>query len=395
MTRSAAPSAADDPARTKEVGEPLRPLKKHVVRDAIVKDGKRLDGRGLADVRADHLRGRAAAAHARLGAVHARRDAGARRRHARHVVRRAEDRRADRRVLQEVHAALQFPAVQHGRGEVPARPRPARDRPRRARRARARAGAAGRRATSRTRSASSPRCSSRTARRRWPRSAAARSSLMDAGVPIKAPVAGIAMGLIKEGDEVRVLSDILGDEDHLGDMDFKVAGTADGHHRRADGHQDRRRHARRSCRQALEQARDGAAPHPRGHERDAGEAARRPLVARAAHRHDPHQAGPHPRSHRPRRQDHPRHHRGDRRARSTSRTTAPCYVASADGDAMQKALDRIRGVTAEAEVGQHLQRHGQEDRRLRRLRRDPPRHRRPAAHLAARRTSASGACPTS
>jgi polyribonucleotide nucleotidyltransferase len=53
-------------------------------------------------------------------------------------------------------------------------------------------------------------------------------SLMDAGVPIKAPVAGIAMGLIKEGDEVTVLSDILGDEDHLGDMDFKVAGTAQG-----------------------------------------------------------------------------------------------------------------------------------------------------------------------
>ena len=53
-------------------------------------------------------------------------------------------------------------------------------------------------------------------------------SLMDAGVPIKAPVAGIAMGLIKEDDEVRVLTDILGDEDHLGDMDFKVAGTREG-----------------------------------------------------------------------------------------------------------------------------------------------------------------------
>ncbi len=53
-------------------------------------------------------------------------------------------------------------------------------------------------------------------------------SLMDAGVPIKAPVAGIAMGLIKEGDDFAVLSDILGDEDHLGDMDFKVAGTTDG-----------------------------------------------------------------------------------------------------------------------------------------------------------------------
>ena len=53
-------------------------------------------------------------------------------------------------------------------------------------------------------------------------------SLMDAGVPIKAPVAGIAMGLIKEGDNFVVLSDIMGDEDHLGDMDFKVAGTKDG-----------------------------------------------------------------------------------------------------------------------------------------------------------------------
>ena len=53
-------------------------------------------------------------------------------------------------------------------------------------------------------------------------------SLMDAGVPISAPVAGVAMGLVKEGDDYVVLTDILGDEDHLGDMDFKVAGTANG-----------------------------------------------------------------------------------------------------------------------------------------------------------------------
>ncbi|ROO32435.1 polynucleotide phosphorylase/polyadenylase [Salinisphaera orenii YIM 95161] len=53
-------------------------------------------------------------------------------------------------------------------------------------------------------------------------------ALMDAGVPIKAPVAGVAMGLIKEGDKFAVLTDILGDEDHLGDMDFKVAGSTDG-----------------------------------------------------------------------------------------------------------------------------------------------------------------------
>ena len=53
-------------------------------------------------------------------------------------------------------------------------------------------------------------------------------SLMDAGVPVKEPIAGIAMGLIKEGDDVAILSDILGDEDHLGDMDFKVTGSANG-----------------------------------------------------------------------------------------------------------------------------------------------------------------------
>ncbi len=71
-------------------------------------------------------------------------------------------------------------------------------------------------------------------------------AMMDAGVPLTRPVAGIAMGLIKEGERFAVLSDILGDEDHLGDMDFKVAGTGEGRHRAADGHQDRRRSPRRS-----------------------------------------------------------------------------------------------------------------------------------------------------
>ena len=65
-------------------------------------------------------------------------------------------------------------------------------------------------------------------------------SLMDAGVPIKEHVAGIAMGLIKEGDKIAILSDILGDEDHLGDMDFKVAGTARRYNSAPDGHQDQR-----------------------------------------------------------------------------------------------------------------------------------------------------------
>ena len=63
--------------------------------------------------------------------------------------------------------------------------------------------------------------------------------MMDAGVPLKAHVAGVAMGLIKDGNKFAVLTDILGDEDHLGDMDFKVAGTEHGYSF-ADGYQDPR-----------------------------------------------------------------------------------------------------------------------------------------------------------
>ena len=64
-------------------------------------------------------------------------------------------------------------------------------------------------------------------------------ALMDAGVPIKAPVAGVAMGLVSDGDRFAILTDIAGQEDHYGDMDFKVAGTRDGITAPADGHQDR------------------------------------------------------------------------------------------------------------------------------------------------------------
>ncbi len=75
-------------------------------------------------------------------------------------------------------------------------------------------------------------------------------ALMDAGVPITAPVAGVAMGLVKEGDKYAILTDIAGAEDHYGDMDFKVAGTRRRHHGAADGHQgperQRRYHARSS-----------------------------------------------------------------------------------------------------------------------------------------------------
>ena len=73
---------------------------------------------------------------------------------------------------------------------------------------------------------SSPRCSRATARTSMASVCGCILSLMDAGVPIKAPVAGVAMGLITRGRQLQVLTDIQGIEDHLGDMDFKVAGTA-------------------------------------------------------------------------------------------------------------------------------------------------------------------------
>ncbi len=64
--------------------------------------------------------------------------------------------------------------------------------------------------------------------RRWLRCAAPRLGLMAAGVPITNPVAGISVGLVQEGDQWMLLTDILGDEDHFGDMDFKIAGTQNG-----------------------------------------------------------------------------------------------------------------------------------------------------------------------
>ena len=104
----------------------------------------------------------------------------------------------------------------------------ARDRPRQARLARAAPDAAERRRSSPIRSASSPTSPSPTARSSMATVCGGSLALMDAGVPLKRPVAGIAMGLILEGKDFAVISDILGDEDHLGDMDFKVAGTSEG-----------------------------------------------------------------------------------------------------------------------------------------------------------------------
>jgi len=174
-------------------------------------------------------------------------------------------------------------------------------------------------------------------------------SLMDAGVPIKGPVAGIAMGLIKEGEAVRILSDILGDEDHLGDMDFKVAGTADGITAlQMDikiGRVDRE-----IMRAALYQAREG-----RLHILKAmGAVMEKPRTDISAHaprivtlkiRPDKIRdvIGP-----------------GGKVIRGIIEETGvkidveddgTVLIASSDGNSMQRAIDLIQGITAEAEVG--------------------------------------------
>jgi polyribonucleotide nucleotidyltransferase len=174
-------------------------------------------------------------------------------------------------------------------------------------------------------------------------------SLMDAGVPILAPVAGVAMGLIKEGDEVRVLTDILGDEDHLGDMDFKVAGTAEGvtavqMDNKIGGV------SREVMRDALYQAREGRL-HILGEMKKVMHSPREELSTYAPRittlkiRVDKIRdiIGP-----------------GGKVIRSIVEETGAkidveddgtIFVASTDGDAMKKAIDRIHSITAEAEIG--------------------------------------------
>jgi len=174
-------------------------------------------------------------------------------------------------------------------------------------------------------------------------------ALMDAGVPIKAPVAGIAMGLIREGNEIRVLSDILGDEDHLGDMDFKVAGTADGITAvqmdiKIGGV------TREIMRDALYQAREGRL-HILGKMKEALGEARAdmstyaPRITTLKIKVDRIRdvIGP-----------------GGKVIRGIIEETGvkidveddgTIYIASADGVAMQKAIDWVNRLTAEAEVG--------------------------------------------
>jgi len=174
-------------------------------------------------------------------------------------------------------------------------------------------------------------------------------ALMDAGVPIKSPVAGIAMGLIREGNEIRVLSDILGDEDHLGDMDFKVAGTSEGVTAvqmdiKIGGV------TREIMRDALYQARDGrlhilhamqtALAQPRS---DVSSYAPRIVTLKIRVDRIRDVIGP-----------------GGKVIRGIIEETGvkidveddgTIYIASADESAMQKAVDWIHRLTAEAEVG--------------------------------------------
>ena len=206
-------------------------------------------------------------------------------------------------------------------------------------------------------------------------------ALMDAGVPIKSPVAGIAMGLIQEGDRVAVLSDIRGVEDHLGDMDFKVAGTAEG----ITGIQmdiKIKGLDLEILRSALAQARAGPAAHPRGHEPDPAGVAVGDLEVRAAHHRGQHLAGQDPRHHRTGRQDDQEDLRADRRHHRRR--------GRRDG---QGRLRRRRD--GPAGRGDHplphrgsgdrpdLSRPGEADRQLRRLRRDPSGTRRSGPHLRA------------
>ena len=203
-------------------------LKKNVFRGLVIQQERRIDGRGLKDIRpitcevevlprthgsALFTRGETQAlVVTTLGTA-------------------SDEQRVDALIGEHFKKFMlhyNFPPFSVGEVKFLRGPGPARNRPRQSGRARAGSGAAGRRELSLYHSHRFGNSWNPTARPRWRACAAVRLSLMDAGVPVTAPVAGIAMGLIKEGEHVRVLSDILGDEDHLGDMDFKVAGTAEG-----------------------------------------------------------------------------------------------------------------------------------------------------------------------
>ena len=204
-------------------------------------------------------------------------------------------------------------------------------------------------------------------------------SLMDAGVPIKRPVAGIAMGLIKEGEDYIVLTDIAGVEDHLGDMDFKVAGTERGITAlqmdiKISGV------TFEILRDALTQAQRGAHVHPRQDGRRDPLAARAAQPVRAAHPDDPDRPLP----------DRPADRQG---RRNDQRALGGVRVADrrqrrrpgADLLGQRRARRRARRAGADDDEGgrgrRRVRRQGRQDDDLRRVHRARQGHRRAAAHL--------------
>jgi polyribonucleotide nucleotidyltransferase len=195
-------------------------------------------------------------------------------------------------------------------------------------------------------------------------------SLMDCGVPIQRPVAGIAMGLIKEGDQIAVLSDILGDEDHLGDMDFKVCGTDRGVTGAGSGHFGAG-------------AGTGARGTPAHPGQDAGNAAGnagRDQPVGAAHHHHPGQARSDPHHYRSGRQDDQRHRGSDRLYhRRGGRRHGQCRLGGSGG--RQARAGHHPGAYRRTRGRQGVRRRGQAHRRLRGLRRDLAEHRGSAARV--------------
>ena len=307
---------------------------------------------------------------------------------------RADHRRARGRVPRELHAALQLPALFGRRSRPHGIARPPRNRPRQAGLARHPPDSCRRRRTSPTRIRIVSEITESNGSSSMATVCGASLALMDAGVPLPRPVAGIAMGLIKEGDGFAVLSDILGDEDHLGDMDFKVAGTETRRHRAADGHQDHLDHRGDHA----DRARPGQGRPPAHPGRDGQGASTTPATA---------VSGNAPRITTfsiPKDKIREVIGTGGKVIREICEQTGAkidieddgtIKVAAVDAEAGQRAIDWIKGIVAEPEMGVDLYRQGGEDRRFRRLRELPRFARRPGPHLANWRPSGSRRSPTS
>ena len=337
--RRAAAAAFDDsgPTPRSRSRRAFRSLTKKVVRTRIVNEGVRIDGRG------PPTSGRC---RAEVGVLPTAHGSGLFQRGETQVLNvttlgmpRMEqmlDTHRHRRP-QALHAPLQLPAVLHRRDRLHAVRPKRREIGHGALAERALVPVRARRSTSgRTRCASSPTCSSSNGSTSMASVCGSTLSLMDAGVPIKAPVAGIAMGLVFAEGKYTTLTDILGAEDAFGDMDFKVAGTAEfvtalQLDTKIDGIPADVLGAGAATRR-----KDARLQDPRGHERRDRRAARRRARHRAEDRQlrDPDRQDR--RGHRAQGQGHQHDPAGDRRRHLASTTTAwSARVASARPTAMR------------------------------------------------------------